>query len=132
VIEDRVCTPAGCSAAVTKPPACARGGQQAAPAMARRASSGCPSAMATASGRGGLRAWRFDPLRDDLALGMTVISESQLSRVCEEIERKVKAFLSRPDRGRLAVPVDRCDLREGMPEQTHRLARGDHSGRRQL
>src|SRR6476620_10627184 len=38
---------------------------------------------------------------DDLvkALGMTGISKSQVSRLCEEIDEKVKAFLSRPIEG---------------------------------
>src|SRR5512132_2191949 len=38
---------------------------------------------------------------DDLvkALGMTVISKSQVSRLCEEIDGKVKAFLDRPLEG---------------------------------
>ena len=38
---------------------------------------------------------------DDLvkALGMTGISKSQVSRLCEEIDRKVKAFLDRPLEG---------------------------------
>jgi putative transposase len=38
---------------------------------------------------------------DDLvkAMGMTGISKSQVSRLCEEIDQKVKAFLSRPIEG---------------------------------
>jgi hypothetical protein len=38
---------------------------------------------------------------DDLvkAMGMTGISKSQVSRLCEEIDHKVKAFLSRPIEG---------------------------------
>ncbi len=38
---------------------------------------------------------------DDLikAMGMTCISKSQVSRLCEEIDEKVKAFLSRPIEG---------------------------------
>src|SRR5690348_15114018 len=38
---------------------------------------------------------------DDLvkAMGMTGISKSQVSRLCEEIDEKVKAFLSRPIEG---------------------------------
>jgi putative transposase len=44
---------------------------------------------------------------DDLvkAMGMSGISKSQVSRLCAEIDEKVKAFLSR-DRGRLALPMD--------------------------
>ena len=33
------------------------------------------------------------------ALGMTSISKSQVSRLCEEIDGKVKAFLERPIEG---------------------------------
>ena len=38
---------------------------------------------------------------DDLvkAMGMTGISKSQVSRLCEEIDEKVKAFLCRPIEG---------------------------------
>jgi transposase-like protein len=38
---------------------------------------------------------------DDLvkALGMSGISKSQVSRLCEEIDEKVKAFLARPIAG---------------------------------
>jgi transposase-like protein len=61
---------------------------------------------------------------DDLikAMGMSGISRSQVSRLCEEIDERVRAFLDRPivlrqaqDEGRLAVPVDRRHLREGSP-----------------
>ena len=70
---------------------------------------------------------------DDLvkAMGMTGISKSQVSRLCEEIDEKVKAFLEPPDRGRLAVSLDRRDLREGARERAHRLGCGDRRGRRQ-
>jgi transposase-like protein len=34
------------------------------------------------------------------AMGMTGISKSQVSRLCEEIDGKVRAFLDRPIRGR--------------------------------
>src|ERR1043165_7632398 len=41
---------------------------------------------------------------DDLvkAMGMTGISKSQVSRLCEEIDQRVKAFLDRPIEGRWA------------------------------
>jgi hypothetical protein len=67
---------------------------------------------------------------DDLvkAMGMTGISKSQVSRLCAEIDEKVKAFLSRPIEGDW---VDRCHLREGARERPHRLGRGDRRGRRQ-
>ena len=49
----------------------------------------------TACGWGGLRPGCLDPLVDDLvkAMGMGGISKSQFSRLCEEIDGKVKAFL---------------------------------------
>ena len=45
-------------------------------------------------------------LVDDLikAMGMTGISKSRVSRLCEEIDEKVKAFLSRPIKGDSALP----------------------------
>ena len=61
---------------------------------------------------------------DDLvqAMGMTGISKSQVSRLCAEIDEKVKA--SQPaDRGRLALPVDRRDLCEGAAERPHHIGR---------
>jgi transposase-like protein len=39
---------------------------------------------------------RFDLIK---AMGMTGISKSQVSRLCEEIDERVKAFLSRPIEG---------------------------------
>ena len=54
---------------------------------------------------------------DDLvkAMGMTGISKSQVSRLCEEIDGKVKTFLDTADRGRLALSVDRRHLCESAP-----------------
>ena len=75
---------------------------------------------------------------DDLvrAMGMTGISKSQVSRLCEEIDGKVKAFLDRPIEGSTAplstaVSLARRDLREGPPERPGRLAGRDRGGRRQ-
>ena len=70
---------------------------------------------------------------DDLvkAMGMTGISKSQVSRLCEEIDEKVKAFLEPSDRGRLALSVDRRHLREGARERAHRVGGSDRGGRRQ-
>jgi putative transposase len=72
------------------------------------------------------------------AMGMTGISKSQVSRLCEEIDGKVAAFLNRPlalrqaqGEGRLAVSLARCDLCEGARERPHRLGRGDRRGCRQ-
>ena len=70
---------------------------------------------------------------DDLvkALGMSGISKSQVSRLCAR-DRRAGDGLPRPAaRGRLALPLDRRDLREGAPERPHRLGRGDRRGRRQ-
>jgi transposase-like protein len=52
-------------------------------------------------GAGGLRAGRLHPLGRRLvqAMGMSGISKSQVSRLCAEIDEKVKAFLSRPIEG---------------------------------
>ena len=70
---------------------------------------------------------------DDLvqAMGMTAISKSQVSRLCGEIDDKVKAFLGRPIEGDWPLSVDRRHLREGAPEWPHCLSRGDCRGRRQ-
>ena len=86
---------------------------------------------------------------DDLvkAMGMSGISKSQVSRLCEEIDGKVKAFLDRPieglpgrvgergpnpaSTGAMALPLDRRDLSEGPPRRAHRLGRRHHCHRRQ-
>jgi putative transposase len=63
---------------------------------------------------------------DDLvkAMGMSGISKSRVSRLCEEIDAKGQS-LSRPaDRGRLAIPVDRRHLRP--PRWPYRLDRCHH------
>ena len=81
------------------------------------------------------------------ALGMAGVSKSQVSRLCEEIDERVRTFLERPieglpgrvgergpnpaPTGAMAVPLDRCDLREGPRGRAHRLGRGDHRRRRQ-
>ena len=50
---------------------------------------------------GSLHPGHLDPLgrRSGRAMGMTGISKSQVSRLCEEIDGKVKAFLDRPIEG---------------------------------
>jgi transposase-like protein len=70
---------------------------------------------------------------DDLvkAMGMTGISKSQVSRLCEEIEDKVKAFLSRPIEGDWPYLWIERHLCEGARERAHRLRGGDRCGRRQ-
>ena len=66
------------------------------------------------------------------AMGMTGISKSQVSRLCEEIDGRVNAFLERPLEGDWpAVPVDRRDLREGARGGPDRLGGGDNRGRRE-
>src|SRR3954447_11611021 len=47
------------------------------------------------------------------AMGMSGISKSQVSRLCAEIDEKVKAFPRSAARRRLAVSLNRRDLREG-------------------
>src|SRR5947209_6532707 len=67
---------------------------------------------------------------DDLvkAMGMTGISKSQVSRLCEEIDDKVKAFLSRPIEG--DWPYLWIDATYVKVRQSGRSC-GDHCGRRQ-
>ena len=69
---------------------------------------------------------------DDLvkAMGMSGISKSQVSRLCEEIDGKVKASRA-PDRGRLALPLDRRHLPQGSSRRAHLLGRRHHRRRRE-
>jgi len=64
---------------------------------------------------------------DDLvkAMGMTGISKSQVSRLCGEVDEKVKAFLSRPIEGDWPYLWIDAALRESARERAHRLGRGD-------
>ena len=65
------------------------------------------------------------------AMGMSGISKSQVSRLCEEIDGKI-AGLSRPAAGRrLAISVARRDLLKGAHGRAHRLDRSHHRGWRQ-
>jgi len=70
---------------------------------------------------------------DDLvkAMGMTGISKSQVSRLCGEVDEKVKAFLSRPIEGDWPYLWIDAALRESARERAHRLGRGDRRGGRQ-
>ena len=82
---------------------------------------------------------------DDLvqAMGGTGVSKSQVSRLCQEIDERVSAFLDRPLEGewpcrephrsllRWEPALDRRDLREGAPGRPHRLGGGDRGGRRE-
>ena len=63
------------------------------------------------------------------AMGMSAISKNQGSRLCEEIDQRVKAFPRSVDRGRLALAVNRRHLREGTPGRSHRLGGRDRRGR---
>ena len=70
---------------------------------------------------------------DDLvqAMGMTGISKSQVSRLCEEIDGKVKAFLERPIEGDwpyLWIDATYLKVRRGG---AHRVGRRHHRHRRQ-
>ncbi len=56
---------------------------------------------------------------DDLvkAMGMSGMSKSQVRRLCEEIDEQGKDLPQSPDRGRLALSVDRRNLREVAAER---------------
>lgn len=56
---------------------------------------------------------------DDLvkAMGMTGVSKSQGSRLCEEIDESVQAFLQRLLEGGLALFVDRCYIRQNPADR---------------
>ena len=74
---------------------------------------------------GGLRPGRLDPLgrRSRQGDGHDGVSKSQVSRLCEEIDEQGESLPRPPDRGRLALSVDRRHLREGARERPHRLGR---------
>jgi len=69
---------------------------------------------------------------DDLvkAMGISGISKSRVSRLCEEIDERVQAFLTRPIEGSAYTPtalyLDRRHLCEGPPGRADRLGGGDH------
>jgi putative transposase len=65
------------------------------------------------------------------AMGGTGVSKSQVSRLCEEIDARVKAFLDRPAGRRLALRLDRRHLRQNASQPSDRLGRGDRGGGRQ-
>ena len=70
---------------------------------------------------------------DDLvkAMGGTGISRSQVSRLCEEIDDKVKAFLDRPLEGDWPYVWLDATYVKSAPQPPHRLGRGDHRRRGQ-
>ncbi|WP_274541233.1 transposase [Methylosinus trichosporium] len=70
---------------------------------------------------------------DDLvkAMGGSGVSKSQVSRLCQEIDEKVRRLSRATARGRLALSVDRRHLCEGAPERPHRLGGDDRRRRRQ-
>jgi transposase-like protein len=75
------------------------------------------------------------------AMGVSGISKSQVSRLCGEIDGKVKAFLDRPIAGdwrsplslepmaRQGSPLDRRHLSQGQPRRTDRVSRRHHRRR---
>ncbi|ESY12743.1 transposase [Mesorhizobium sp. LNJC395A00] len=67
---------------------------------------------------------------DDLvkAMGMSGICKSQASRLCEEIDGKVKAFLERPIEGDWPYLWIDADLSQGAPRRAHRLGRRHGQG----
>ena len=70
---------------------------------------------------------------DDLvkAMGMSGISKSQVSRLCAEIDDKVKTFLQRPLEGDWPYLWIDATYVKGASERAHRVGRGDHRGGRQ-
>ena len=64
------------------------------------------------------------------AMGMTGISKSQVSRLCAEIDER-RRVLGSPDRRRLAIPLDRCDVRESARVGSHRLGCRNNCRRRE-
>ena len=70
---------------------------------------------------------------DDLvkAMGMSGISKSQVSRLCEEIDEQVKAFLDRPIEGDWPYLWLDATYVKVRRERPHRLGRRDRRGRRQ-
>ena len=71
---------------------------------------------------GGLCPRRLDPLgrRSRQGHGRIRRLQSQISRLCEEIDEKAKAFLGWPIGGGWPY-LDRCHLPQGSPERLHRL-----------
>jgi len=70
---------------------------------------------------------------DDLvkAMGMSGISKSQVSRLCEEIDARVKAFLSRPIEGDWPHLWIDASLREGEAERADCVGGGNCRSRGQ-
>ncbi len=72
---------------------------------------------------GGLHPGRLHPLgrRAGQGHGHDRDLQEPGRRLCGEIDERVHAFLDRPHRRGLAIPVDRCDLREGTGGRPDRL-----------
>ena len=70
---------------------------------------------------------------DDLvkALGMSGVSKSQVSPAVRRTRRARRRLPEPPDRGRLAVPVDRRHLRQDARGRAHRERGGDSGGGRE-
>ena len=84
-------------------------------------------------GAGGLRAGRLDPLgrRPGQGDGDERHLQEPGQPAVRGDRREGEGLPRPPDRGRLALSVDRRHLREGAPERPHRLGRRDRRGRRQ-
>jgi hypothetical protein len=65
---------------------------------------------------------------DDLvqAMGLSGISNSQVSKLCKEIDERVHAFLDRPLAGEVALSVAQRHLPEAARGRPHRLGRRDN------
>jgi hypothetical protein len=70
---------------------------------------------------------------DDLvkAMGMSGISKSQVSRLCEEIDVPGEGLPRSADRRRLALCLDRCHLRQSPSGRPHHIGRRHHCRRGQ-
>ena len=78
---------------------------------------------------GGVSTRRVDEIAQ--AMGLSGISKSQVSKLCKEIDERVKAFLERPLEGDRPYLVAGCDLPESARGRTHRLGRRDNRCGRQ-
>jgi hypothetical protein len=109
---------------------------QAAPGLVLPGPPGAPSHRRARPGGGdpgGVRARRLDAGGRRARAGhgpLRGLEERGLAPLCRD--RRAGQRLPGPaDRGRLAVPVDRCHLRAGPRERADREHRGDHRHRRE-
>ena len=78
---------------------------------------------------GGVSTRRVDEIA--LVMGLSGISKSQVSKLCKEIDERVKAFLERPLEGDWPYLWLDADLPESARGRTHRLGRRDNRCGRQ-